>query len=876
MKKTKSRAGQAILIVATMFIMACDDGQLRQENVDLSVSPASPTIISFYADPAEVEAGGSTVISWEVAGADSVEITSVGTDGSSPLHVESTEGTGQAVAANLSATTDFTLTAKISAPSSDEEGEEGDASAEPKSISISAFLPRSEDAAEDGEGEDAAPSVGGSTAAAPSTETITVVVIKESTLSASITADKGSVTPGESTIIRWKVEPEDATVEVVDSDSTAVIPTFTGEDCDIDDPQELLDAENPTETPQATGCAAVTPQASTVYTVTATSGDASESADVEVTVVDRELFAELLINGVVDARTSNFDEPVTLSWMVEPVDALVSVDADPPVISCTPELPEGQVVDYSTAECTVEGPTTFTLNIILADDGTVGATAVAGVSRSDAANADIDIRADEWGFEGEEVTIEIKPKEGTDASAIKEVRVRDADGVRPVSLTEKISVRIPHEGVGVEMEDVTGTTTDYGTRVRALTTISEQVDINAEAITALAFDPNNVKIRYTGIQMPGWNKGIAYIYKDGGPIPVDFGDKLKAADGLAKFWKDDAFDEYVKTFPVNTVAVRKDYPDEIYVGVTGALVVTEDGGKSFELVAPARRISIKGNDYDGSHPTCRGKTQTGVEAVHKNQLVSLNQICDIVVTASGRMIIATDNGAFAISDITAFRAKEDGVNVVGHPSADGKADEEGKLTYGHIVDDIECVDDTCSTVFAAMDSGVLKSEDGGETWTEFGSIGGKTYQVKSLGDNIYAATESDVYESDSITASWTKMGLGMNTRSLAIDKNKSVFGGIMLIAGTDQGVFVTRDSGEYWSPIAPEGIEESANNLVAIETMDAKSGGGKVVTVMLGTGKKIIYGKAPIGIVAAGATTDEYKEAMLEAGIEEEIVKQIK
>lgn len=878
MKNKISVIGQAILVVAAMFITACDDGQLRKESTSFSISPAAPTIISFYADPDEVKAGESTTISWEVAGADSIEITSTATDGSSPLHVETSDVKGSAVAKNLSATTDFTLTAKASA--GPPEGEGDGAVAEPKTISISAFLPRDAAAGEADAGAegDLAPA-DGATAAPPSSQTITVKVIEESKLSAKITADKGSLTPGESTIIRWTVSPEGASVEVTNSDAVAVEPTFAGKDCEAEDPQVLLDSGTPAEAPQANGCAVVTPEATTVYTVTAKADGASESADVEVSVEETEIVAEILVNGQKSPQLNNFSESVTVSWTAEPVGSLVTIVASPQVESCEPALPEGQAVEYSSAECYISGPTEFTIRVEIASDPSQYAEDYASVARGDAA-ADIDIRADEWAFVGEDVVIEITPKEGSDPSAIKEVRVKDADGLRTVAITELIHVKVPHEGVSVEMDDVAGATHNYGIRVRALSTISEQVDIKAEAITALAFDPNDVKTRYVGIQMPGWNKGVAYIYRDGGPISVGFGEKLMEADGLNKFWKDkktgenEAFDKYIKTFPVNAIASRKDHPDEIYVGITGALMVTDDGGKTFELVAPARRISVNSGDYDGSHPTCRGQIQTGVKSTHDNQLVSLNQICDVVVTSGGRLILATDHGAFAISDITAFRAGKEDVKVVGHPSAKGKADEEGRLTYAHVVDDVECVDDECMKVYAATDRGVLVSENGGETWSEFGSIGSKAFKVVHLDDKLYAATDDGVYESDKTAASWTSIGLNKSAKSVAIDPNVNQFGHRMLIAGTDEGVFVTRDSGANWSPIADASDVESRD--VAIATMDAKTGDGKIITVMLGSGKKVIYGQTLVGTIKPEATDAEVKEAMLKAGIEEEIVNSLK
>lgn len=863
MNKTFSWALKILPVLAVVFLTACDDGELRVRKQNFSITPASPVIVKFDADPNQILAGESSTITWEVSGADAIEITSVGKDGSSPIHVETKEAAGTVVAKNLTADTDFIITATVAA------GAEAEDDVVPKGISISAYPPKGEDVAIGGKVED--PS--GSSTALPSTKTITVKVVSAEEVSAMITADKATLAEGESTIIRWSVTPEDATVEVIDDQGVAAAPTYAGDDCLISDPDELLDRGTPTEAVPAKGCSVASPLENSVYTVTGTSkGGETGSADVKIAVAPSRIAADITVNDVKEARVTNFSEPVTVAWTSEPVGAPVKITANPPVESCTPELPDGQVVEYTSASCVVSAPTEFSISV---ETPSGSAEDTAKLSKSEVA-ADIDIRSDEWAFEGEEISISIQPKEGTETSAIKEIQIsdrRESSGIKRVTMpvATPIKVVVPMDGVRIKMINSADEETDYGTRVRALTTIAEEVAADAEAITAMIFDPANVTDRFVGIQMPGWNGGVARIYKNGGERNVNFGSEM--IGDLKDYLQVDTIEAKQIKFPVNAIALRSD-PKQIFAGTSGAVMVSDDDGMTFKLLATLFRISKDGKDYQGSHPTCRGMTQNGVKASHKKQLVSFNQVCDIAIGSNGRFIIASDNGTFMLSDVDAYMADSPDVSFVGRPTDESKAAEEGMLAYKHVVDDLECVDANCDKVFAATDSGVLVSENGGATWAEFGSLGHKAFKLLRMGEKLYAATEGGVYETDISSASWNSMGLSESTKSLAIDPNESASGHRMLMAGTDSGVYVTRDSGATWSVIDAAGSE--ASKAVAISAMAAKSGSGKLVTVMMGSGKTAVYGQTTVNMISSSATASEEADAMLSAGADERIVEALK
>ena len=902
MKRLISIVSVFTAVIALASITACSDGQLREETQKFDVSPPAPVVVSFYADPVEVESGGDTTITWEVLGADSVEITSEAADGSNPLHVETTELSGTAVAKGLTATTNFTITAKYSGTAENSDSGDGGTVA-PKSITINAPIPKDDSVAASSDAEDtptneANPSIaqGGGTAAPPATETITVKV-KSKGVEANLVADKTPLTNGESTIIRWEITPSDADIAVVDSDGNAVEPTFSGEDCDITDPDQLLDSGTPADKPQAKGCAVVTPQKTTVYTVTGTSGDSSNSADVTVDVSEENLSAEILINGEKNAKVDNFDTPVTISWTAKPVGSTVTITADGSVESCDPALPNGQAAteENGSSSCKVNGKTVFTMTVASSVDQTKTAEAMASVEIGNV-TADIDIRSDEWGFKGEQVEISITPKANVTPQAIKEIRISDASAqggiIKLATLpTEPLRVAIPRDGVKVEMDDIAGNTHDYGTRVRSMTTIVENVAQKAKAITALAFDPNNASTRYVGVIMPDWcgddgkcdvknkaNFGTIKLYKNGADINIPLGKIFEEKlPGLAPYRDDKAFNDKIETFPINTIAVKPGNPDEVYVGTTGALVRTTDGGKTFHVVAPA--IISSQFAKDGTHPTCRGATQKGIVASYKNQPVGMNQICDVAVTASGRLVVATDTGAFVLDDVDAFMKGDKNAKIVGHPEKEDSAETEGLLTYGHVVDDVECLDNDCDTVLAATDAGVFKSTDGAKTWSQFGNLQPKAYKLAHLGNEVYAATEDGVYASNAVSASWNRLGdASTPTATLAVDPNEGQFGR-MLIAATNSAFAVTRDTGKLWS-IIPDPVEQAITasvdiptRRVAISAMNAKSGKGKLITVLMSEGNKLIFGQTTVGVLQPNATGDDIAKTEQNAGMDVEIIK---
>lgn len=830
MRNFKGWARMCAVIAIAAMAAGCSDGEVWKgaQAFTPDITPV-PLIISFSASPEQIKAGESTTISWKVADANRVQISAISSGGPVAFSVDTTELTGSAVASSLSATTDFvlTVTKQMAAP-------EGEASA------AIAKKMKAQEGALEGTPDAGTPELESPDAGAASvSQTITVTVATASQITAKIWADKESVAASEQTILRWEVAPaEGMTIEVSADSGEPIVAT---DQCEGDIASIL--EQPPLEAIPAVGCAVVAPPEETVYSIKAT--DANDPANIveesfTIAVEDVALEAEIRVNGEKDSvRVTNLESEVQVSWTAAPANAAVTVTATPAPISCTPALPTGEPVEYTSASCRLSAvPTTFAIH---AESAGKTADDTVDVQLGDV-NAAIDVRADEWAFEGEEVPVAIDLKAGVAPAAIREVQLTDLKaGIKKITLPLQAPVKVfvPKAGVAVKMIDSAGTEHDYGIRVRALSTIAEEVDA-AMAITKFAIDPNDLQTRFTGVEMKGYNKGVVRIYRNGSNNrDIDIATPIKGTLGkVGGFWNDAVFEASGARLPVNAIAVRPANSKEVYFGTAGAVMVSDDGGQNFSLLAPVLRVSESAGDYSGSHTSCRGKTQKGIPASDSNQLVALNQVCDIVVGKGGRLLVATDDATFAISDVAKFRAKDASAAVQGRKS----------VLYRRATDDLECVDEDCQTVFAASDQGVFKNAGDGESWENFGSLGKRAFSVAVIGNKVYAGTEDGLYESDISAASWKQLGLaGSKVFSMAIDPSVGLYGS-MIIAGTDKGISVTRDSGKAWSPIAAGGQAESLSVAIVSKEIEA---GKKKVAVSIGSGNTTIYGETDVNKACA-------------------------
>ena len=218
--------------VVAMVIAGCADGEMKFGGQDFDIMAPQPSILAFYATPDTIKAGQSTTLSWEVIGADSVEITAISSGAPVDFHIKTDELSGSAGTPALSATTDFVITATKQLVET-EETESPPAEGE---MSESAYVP----IAQKFKDEVAPEAPAADPTVASVSETFTVTVIPADGISATITADHEEIAPGDSTIIRWEVTPADGVVVSVSADSQE--PIIATDQCD-GDMQSILMAD---------------------------------------------------------------------------------------------------------------------------------------------------------------------------------------------------------------------------------------------------------------------------------------------------------------------------------------------------------------------------------------------------------------------------------------------------------------------------------------------------------------------------------------------------------------------------------------------------------------------------------------------------------
>ncbi len=98
------------------------------------------------------------------------------------------------------------------------------------------------------------------------------------------------------------------------------------------------------------------------------------------------------------------------------------------------------------------------------------------------------------------------------------------------------------------------------------------------------------------------------------------------------------------------------------------------------------------------------------------------------------------------------------------------------------------------TVSCLRDNRVLRSTDGGDSWTSGGMLGdveGSIGLVVASGETLFAASTSTLYRSTDISSSWNAI-LGAGTYSLAVS-------GSEMLAGGYAAVYLSTDGGRDWS-----------------------------------------------------------------------------
>ncbi len=856
MKKTIRYAWRVVMAMAVMAVVAgCADGELATP-VSPNITPPAPMIIKFAADPSSIRSGESTTISWEVAGADEVEITAVSSTGEAVAFDVKTEDLSGEAPVTLTSTTDFVLTATKTADSLESE-EESDEATLSKSGQIQ-FGPEPVE-------EEPLPST--APAVSSVSQTITVTVIDAQDLTADIEADKPSVEACEQTVVRWTVNPSDNVSVVVTADTgEAISPTdqCSGSIADI--------LGQPVSDPvPAVGCAVVAPCETTNYTVNATDSHGNSATDSAVVSVDTDVNAKIMAAKDADSApednllvVESFSKPVLVSWEVTPEAAKVTVTATPSA-SCTPALPV-DASDQATgqAECQLTGETKF--HIVAAvgsesDEDEVVVSAAGGAAGL--------LVAKQWAFVTEKVDVEMKLTAASNPMAVAKVTVNgdQIDQSLLNSLQSGSVIKVENavaklEGIEVKMFDSSNAELDSENAVTVVQLLNNIADEDEVSITSIKYDRNGIP--YVGVQRDGFHEGKGRMYIDGSAKYFDFGKPIMESHNMENMWNLDFF-EYLETYPVN-VAYREGKPEHVFAGTTGALMMSIDGEAttqdSWRNIMVTRRLAGPGYDKPevagakfGDHLTCGRaeyedgtsgpKLQKGSKARFTGDIISLNQVCDVFVSEDGWAIVATDFGVQVEKNLDNNQDNDEFV-WIGTPyegATQEEIDAAGVLTYGKIVNDIEVITDDSGKiqkVFAAVadpydtTSGyVYVSEDGGIHWKEFGTVEVPAYALAYDARNhkLYAGTELCLAVAELDSENWNCTNLNEPVISIAIDPS-SPAGKMTIMAGTPKGVQISRDGGNDWSSISIKGGEAAVESLAIYPE---QAGGGVNYHIMIGS-----------------------------------------
>lgn len=102
--------------------------------------------------------------------------------------------------------------------------------------------------------------------------------------------------------------------------------------------------------------------------------------------------------------------------------------------------------------------------------------------------------------------------------------------------------------------------------------------------------------------------------------------------------------------------------------------------------------------------------------------------------------------------------------------------------------------------------GVLRTSDGGKSWTPSGLDGHRVSDLEWLGPFLYAATDKGLFRSQDAGASWAALGEGLSAsvpRRFLFPLAPS--SGAEAFLATEAGIFRTSDGGSRWSPVGLKG-----------------------------------------------------------------------
>lgn len=832
-----------VALIALPLIASCADGELAVGGPGLgNITPAAPIIIAFNSSNGDktVKSGDSVTISWEVSGADSVQIVASSAGAAVPFNVNTQDLKSSAPTPPLTADTDFTITATKKAVVED-------SGAKPKSLVVHSSTFRMK---ADAAGDTKKPATGDQSVS----QKLTVKVGGGMKITASANPD--TVSADGQSILKWSVEPSDGVAVTITASDGQQIVAFTECGGDIN---TILQGTKADPIPAA-GCAVVQASTTTTFTIEATDSSGNkESAEVTLTVSNvAGQLATITVNGSHSLLVDSFDNALDISWSAAaPSGSTVSVTAAPEA-DCTPSLDKATA--KGSAKCNVKEATTFTISVkdsagkvIFKDD--------AGVALKGGGGSAVQLAVPHgWAFSGEEVffTIGITDQTKANAASIEQVAVNgvvlSSDELKSLKSTGSTKVKSIAGDTGITVmlrtngADITYKPFD-AVRIQHRSFTSSANSVAIKAATGAVFD-SGLNL-YAGMMAEGFNKGVGLMYSednamDGTFSQFDFFSAFKAEYPTLK-WNAEYFDNYIKTFPVVTAVREMKDKKEIFAGTSGAVMRTEDRGSTWKYIMVLPYFEAAGKD--GTHTTCgydsatkKQKIQTGSISRTYGDLVSLTQVCDILVPSGDRtVVVATDFGVFVNKNV-------DDAKIV------WLGQDSNNATLNHVVNALEIAD---SKIYAGTDVGIFVSSDGGVKWDQSGTLKESVYSLAydSTNKKLYVGTATGLQVMDG-SGALQAVALTEPTAilSIAIDSSSSP----AMLLGTTGGMFVSRDAGKSFNSVTlPGSAGKGAEvHLVAIASRTAAD--GVSYRVAIGSSSNLYGGGATIqsGMVHSEGTPD--------------------
>lgn len=797
-----------------LFALGCSDGVLPTQgpaNPELT-PPPPPEVVSFMANPTLVDNGGSSVLSWEVTGADKVEITSSSVK--NKFNFSTTEAfKSSTVAENIQEDTTFILTAT-----------KMPAAAETPAVAPAAKQTPAAPGTTPGTAPSTTPetkkpdeATGPQPAVTTAQVTVKVrgskltIVRFDATTGAALGEDGNYHKTGADVVLQWSVVPTGATVSLSASTGDPVV----AGDCLAATTKAMeLDATAPAEYPTE-GCATVHPTQNTVYTLNAELDGKIETKKLTVNV-DQGLKIEYF------TATGSVGGTVNLSWKAAPSNATVTITSVPMITS----LPTDSSQVEGTWSGTVATDTVFTLTVKLGEEEQ---TAQAEI-KSNAMTMDcskFSVTSDVGSspaFSGEKITV--RWSVANIPAFVKSVVVMEGatQVAGPADVKAgSVEVKVTGSAYTVVFKSETADVCPQSLAVPVATLES----VNEKTALRVVKDTMNPKGVYVGGDLGGYNGGkiqVAQYTPAAKTMDIDYVSTLKPYDDVTKLLNPAFLEKAIGTFPVNAVAVGKE--GRLFVATTGAVLYKE--GPGWKVLSPLLRVARSAGE-SGTHDTCFGKKQRGRQASLKGEIIGMGQVCDMAMSGDGKkLFVATDRGMFSLDDVEAY--------IKDYKSQKWNGKETGNTLYGSVVNDVEVVGDK---VYAAGAKGAYVSTDGGTTWNPVGEgISGEAYSVAATSNAVAVGTGDGLYIS--------LEGKAQKVESVSGKVYSVSFADGVLYAGTDAGLYVSRDGNTFTKiAISAEG------NPVIRSVLGFRSENDYYVYVATETGLWKAYVKMPAAVTPA-------------------------